>query len=269
MEWFTIVLSSLLGAISPVGVILDNVVASNLRSQLSGVEQLAVRIDNTPSHQVLQGKIDRVRIASRGVEPIENLRIEAIELETDPIDLDISRLQQGGLQPLIESLRKPLQGGIHLIIKESDLNVALQSPNIKAQLQQLINRFLPAQAPKFELLSVRLDFSENNRLGVQVQLQEAEEEGVTGDHLDLASEVRFQVIEGRSLQLLDLSGTLNGRKLSQRFLNGLTEGINQQLDLRKLETQGIVARILQLNLDQDTLDLAVFFRLNPDEESQK
>ncbi|MGB5771982.1 MAG: DUF2993 domain-containing protein, partial [Crocosphaera sp.] len=51
MEWFTILLSSFITIISPVGLIVDRVVADALRSQVAGVEELAVRIDNTPSYQ--------------------------------------------------------------------------------------------------------------------------------------------------------------------------------------------------------------------------
>ncbi|MGH2415639.1 MAG: LmeA family phospholipid-binding protein, partial [Microcystaceae cyanobacterium] len=79
MEFLTIFLSSLLAAISPAGLILETVVENTLRDRVEAVEQLEVRIDNTPSYQVLQGKVDRVRIASRGVEPIPHLRIEALE----------------------------------------------------------------------------------------------------------------------------------------------------------------------------------------------
>ena len=85
MEWLAIILSGILAAISPAGVILDRLAADALRSQVAGVEELAVRIDNTPSYQVLQGKIQRVRLASRGLEPIPQLRLAVLELDTDPL----------------------------------------------------------------------------------------------------------------------------------------------------------------------------------------
>lgn len=264
MEWFTILLSSVITAISPVGLIVDTVVAESLRSQVADVEKLAVRVDNTPSYQPLQGKIDRIRLASRGIEPLENLRIESFELETDPIDLDLKRLQEpGGIKNIQASLNKPFQGAFRLVVKEKDINDALGSSNIKAQLQTLVDTLLPPQAPQFEILSLRLNFIEENRLGLDVKLQQAAEEGETGNRLAITAEVGFQVEKGRSIQLVDLNATLNEQQLSQRFLNLLTTGINERLDLATFEERGIVARILRLNLDEETLDIVAFIRLNP------
>ncbi|MEA5510281.1 DUF2993 domain-containing protein [Crocosphaera sp. UHCC 0190] len=264
MEWFTILLSSFIAAITPVGFIVDTVVANTLRAQVAGVEELAVRVDNTPSYQPIQGKVDRIRIASRGLEPIENLRIDSFELETDPLDFDLNRIQQpGGIKKLRESLRKPFQGAFRMVIKETDLNQALESPNIKVQIQKLLDQVLPPQAPRFEIVKLRLNFLQENRLGLEVELKQEAEEGQESNQLDITAEVSFQVEGGRSIKLIDLSATLNERKLSQRFLGLLTEGINQQLDLAIFENQGFIARILKLNLNEDTLDIVAFFRLNP------
>ena len=60
-----------------------------------------------------------------------------------------------------------------------------------------------------------------------------------------------------------MSATLNKRKLSKRFLNFLTIGINEKLNLKNLEKQGIVARILELHINNNMLKVATFFRLDP------
>ena len=264
MEWFTILLSSVITAISPGGLIVDTVVADTLRSQVADVEDLAVRVDNTPSYQLLQGKIDRIRIASRGIEPIKNLRIESFELETDPVDLDLNRLQQSGsINKIQASLNKPFQGAFRLVIKESDLNQALASFNIKEQLQTLIDSLLPPQAPQFKILTLRLNFLEENRIGLAVELEQVAEEGEAANQLAIAAEAGFTIEKGRSIKLTDLTATLNDRQLSQRFLGLLTTGINERLDLAIFEERGIIARILRLKLDEETLEIAAFFRLNP------
>jgi hypothetical protein len=264
MEWFTILLSSLITVISPVGLIIDTVVADTIRSQVAGVEELAVRIDNTPSYQAIQGKVDRISIASRGVEPIPNLRIELFELETDPININLDELQKpGGLTKIRESLREPLQGAFHVIIKEDDINKALQAPNVKSQLQKIIDRLIPPGVSKFEIINLQLEFLEKNRLGITVKLQQLSEEGEKQDELNLNINVGFQVKKGRSIELLELTAILNDRKISQRFIAPLVQGFNEQLDLETFEKQGVIARILQLNISEDTLDLAAFVRLNP------
>ena len=136
MEVFTIFLSSLITIISPLGFVVDSVVAEQLRSQVKSVETLAVRVYNTPSYQPVAGKVDRIRIASRGVEIIDNLRIDTLELETDPLDLNINKIQSlSGIKSIQSSLNQPFQGGIRLVIKEDDLNFALESSGIRNRIR--------------------------------------------------------------------------------------------------------------------------------------
>jgi hypothetical protein len=93
MEFFTILVSSLLALVSPVGLVVDQIALNAIRSQFEKVDQLQVRVDNAPSYQLLQGKVERVRIAGRGLQ-LKQIRIAAIELETDPINLDPRSLGQ-------------------------------------------------------------------------------------------------------------------------------------------------------------------------------
>lgn len=266
MEWLTIALSSLLTIIAPVGLILDTVVAERIRSQVADVEHLAVRIDNVPSHQVLAGKVERIRIASRGIYPISNLRIEAIELESDPIEINLERLQQGGKNALTESLRQPVQTAVRLEINEADINHALQSPEIKAKLQTLINQLVPNQEEintKFELLNISCQFLPKNRISTQIQLQQSNSDNREIRPLEIILEVGLNIVNGHSLELVEPSGSINGRKLSTRLLNGFAEGLNDKLDLRILEDKGILVRVLQWQIDQESVNLAAFIRVNP------
>ena len=56
-------------------------------------------------------------------------------------------------------------------------------------------------------------------------------------------------------------GAINKRKVSQRFLNRLINRITEDLDLHSLESQGILSRILQLEINEDNLNLSAFVRL--------
>jgi len=131
MEFITILLSSLLTILTPAGLILEKTAENNLRSQFSQVQQLKVRVDNAPSHQLLQGKVEKVRIAGRGLQlKRQNIRIALLELETDPIAFDASNL--GSRLP---QLKRPLQGGMRLIFNQDDVNNALKSSNVLEKLQ--------------------------------------------------------------------------------------------------------------------------------------
>jgi hypothetical protein len=267
MEWFVIILSSLLSAITPAGMIIDSVVENNLRDRVEDVEQLDVRVDNAPSYQLLQGKIDRLRIASRGVRPIHDLRIAVAELETDPIDVDLQRLQSEGAKALPQALRQPFRGAFRVVVTEDDLDRALQSPRIKSQLEELISRFVARSGEgtpqPFKILNADLDFLDDNRFDLSVQLQRAERQNNNSEPVEIKLEVGLNLIEGRSLQLIAPQGTVNGRKLSTRLLRGFAQGLNEQLDLRRFEKRGITARLLQFNLTQEELNFAAFVRVAP------
>jgi hypothetical protein len=108
MEFLTILLSSLLGLIVPVGIVIDQTASSNIRSRFLKIEELQVRIDNLPTHQLLQGRINRVRIAGRSLQlRHRGIDITALELETDAIELDIHNRTRK--QP---KLKQPLQVGL-------------------------------------------------------------------------------------------------------------------------------------------------------------
>lgn len=265
MEWFTIALSSLLTLLVPAGAIVDSVLADNIRSRVNKVEQLSVRVDNTPGYQALQGKVDRVRIAGRGLYPVEGLRVEAIDLETDPLSVDLGRLQQKKAK-LNEALRKPASGALRLVLTEEDLNKALQAPEIKARVQAVIDRAVPRREEtgnqSFQLQSARVDLRENNRVAIAIEVRSGRD-GQLSDPINLSLEVGLNVIDGRKLELLEPSGTLNGRRLSSRILRGFADGIAERFDANTLSKDGIFARLLQLQIDGDKLQVAVFARLDP------
>ena len=264
MEILTIVLSALLGVLAPIGFIADSIVANNLRQRIEGAEVLAVRIDNEPSYQLIQGKVNKVRIATRNLELIPDLIINTLEIETDAIDLDINTLQQGE-NSFNRSLRKPLQGGVRLVITEADLNRALKSPRINAILQQGVNQAF--NATNYKLLNPQINLLDNNRIAASATIDRGEE----STPLDIMFELGINVMEGRKLELVDIEASIRGRRLPRRFLASFARGINERLDLRRLDERGITAVLLQLETKEEKLNIAGFFAIDGsklDEEEQ-
>lgn len=130
-----------------------------VRSQFARVEKLQVRIDNPPSHQILQGKVQKVRIAGRGLQVKQlNIRPAVLELETDPINLDISSLRRGSLK-----LEQPLQAEIRLVFNSQDINQALKSLVVVNRLQNLGLNILqtPSSQQRLQAINPRLEFLPN------------------------------------------------------------------------------------------------------------
>lgn len=257
MEFLTILLSSLLALVSPVGLVVDKVIANNLRSRLSKAEQLEVRVDNAPSYQLAQGKVERVRVAGRGLWVTPDMRIGALEVETDPINVNLQRLTGKGQKSPKDSLEQPAQAGVRLILTEDDINKALRSPTLTEQWRRLGIILSGGASQPYQLIDPRVDFLDNNRLRFQVELQR---EGVKKIAFLVESGLGFSA--GHTIQLIEPIIAIDGRSLSPRVVSGFAEGISRRFNLRSLEQGGITARVLQLKIDNRELELAAFVRVD-------
>ncbi|MGI0487103.1 DUF2993 domain-containing protein [Pantanalinema rosaneae CENA516] len=255
MDILTIVLSSLLGLVSPVGVVTDQVVAATIRDQLDSVEELRVRIDNAPNYDIVQGKADRIRIAGRGVFPLKDLRLAVVELETDPVNLNRRRLQRGRLR-----LQEPFRAGVRLVVTEADINQALRSPNVLKRLQRLARQFLGSQAGDYTIQNSQVEFLANQRVRLQTELQSMG----SPDRLAIEVESGLDIVAGRQLRLLQPTVQLNGTAVPEAIVIAVTDRLPSMLDLQQLEASGITARVLQFKLDDNQAELAAFVQVTPE-----
>ncbi|MEL6927737.1 MAG: DUF2993 domain-containing protein [Cyanobacteria bacterium J06600_6] len=278
MEILTIVLASLLSLGSGGGLVLDKIAQGKIRQQVISIEEQRVRIDNQPNYRVVQGKVGRVRIASRGVRIEPGIRIAELDLETDPLAVKLDEINLSSIDRLRESLVTPATGAARLVLHETDLNQALQSKKVRQQLQQTLNRLIASRAGsnniRYEISEVQLDLRPKNRLQLAFQLsrprpQQASDLSRLGTsrpqnpsrELIISLELSLRVMNGQTIRLLDPKGTVNGRPMSPRLLNGFATGISDHLNLNTLEADGILARILQLEISEDNLELVSFVRL--------
>lgn len=279
MEILTIVLAGLLGIGSSGGIVLDKIAQGKIRSQVISVEQQAVRIDNQPNYRAAEGKLARVRIASRGVRIKPGIRIASLDLETDPLAVKLAKLKLSNIDRLRESLTVPAAGAVKVVLTEKDLNQALQSNEIQAQLQNTLNRLIASRAGStnisYQLADIQLKLRPKNRLQVSFKLSRPtknlnlESNATPGTYqtknpsreLAISLELTLKVINGKKVRILNPQGTVNGRPMSSRLLNGFATGISDRLNLNTLSEDGILARILQLEINEDNLQLISFVRL--------
>jgi hypothetical protein len=266
MEFFTALLASLLTLGSPVGYVLDQVTADNFRSRLYRVEQLQVRIDNTPNYQVAQGHIDRLRLASRGAWVTPELRLDALELETDPIDLDLSRLSSSSsrdssstsgnndnLAPFPPGLfRTPLQAGVRLVITEADLQQALQSPKVQSLIQEIARGFLGSEAETISI-NPQIKFLDKGRFQLQIDLQTPNNPVIK---VDLVA--GLTVVDGSQLRLESPVLKINGSPLPNAVVMAISNTLLDRFDLKNIPSRGIIFRLLQLHISPGQLEIAAF-----------
>ena len=259
-----------MGLLLPAGMIADKLAADAIRNQLADSESLLVRIDNTPSYQILQGRIDRVRIAGRGVMPLEDVRIAELELETDAIALNPSAIRQG-----IVELERPFQGGIRVVITEADINQALQSEQVVERLRDLsFSLALPGQpgaADAYRFENPQIDFLGDQTLRFQVTLQAQSGESAVPESSTLSNQSIQVVLEAGinrvsrdQFAIVNPVLTVNGEALPAELINAFVEGVNRQLNLRHLEEDGLTVRFLQWEISEADLAIAAFVRLEPE-----
>jgi LmeA-like phospholipid-binding len=262
MELIAILLSGITALFSLGGVVIDKNVEIALRSQLDHVEQLQVRADNAPNYQIINGKIDKIRVAGRGLWVTKDFRIDTLEVETDPIAVDLKAVQADGNSPKASSLQQPIQAGLKLKFGEADLNNFLKSPDAIAQLQKMTTRTLGGAAAgslnkDYQITNPQVRFLGNNRLGLKASLKDA-----SGETLAIDLETGIGVTGGRKFELLDPTATVGGTPVPPFLLSGLTAGLSERLNVDMLEQRGVTARILQFKVNPGQLELAVFVRLS-------
>lgn len=260
MELITIILSALLGVAGSGGVVVDTLAEAALRNQLAGAETLQVRIDNVPNYQLASGRIEHTWIAARGVETrqLPGLRIDSIDIETDAVDVDLGRLQQGALV-----LDEPAQTALRLRLNDDDLNAFLQSSLVQGWLDTL-EFTLPGAAGQRErnrygLANPSLEFLEGDRFRVVVDLQDR----VTQENIAIVVELGLAILNGHRFALVDPTITVDGEDTPPQLLESFVQGAQERLTLRRLETLGVVARVIDFKVRDNELDVAIFAKIEP------
>ncbi len=262
MELIAILLSGLTALFSLGGVVVDKNVETALLSQLDHVEQLQVRTDNAPVHQIINGKIDKVRIAGRGLWVTKDLRIDTLDVETDPIAVNLKAIQTDGNNPRSASLQQPIQAGVKFKFNEEDLNNFLKSPDVVARLQKMTTSTLGGAASSlnkdYQVTNPQVKFLANNRMGFSAELKDPG----SGEKLAIVFETGVSVIGGRKFQLVEPTAMVGGTQVPQFLMAGLTAGLSESLNLDMLEQRGVTARILQFKVNPRQLELAAFIRIS-------
>ncbi|MBM0743865.1 DUF2993 domain-containing protein [Phormidium sp. CLA17] len=289
MQIFILILSSLISVLSPVNFGIDKVAESTIRAQFKSVEQLKVRVDNTPVHNAISGKVDKIRIAGRGLFPLEGVRIDTLEFETDPINVNVKALRKEKRT----ELQAPLGVGMRLVIREEDLLTALQAPVVQQQIQKLLRglnnsnakqtKAEPSRTPEtglpqqiqelrtkldeYRILNPKVEFLPGGRIKLEVEVEEVK----TAEKLKVEAESGITFAEGQRLTLIKPALKLNGVELPEQIIQAfatdfLSRFKPEQLgnlpgNLGQVKWSQLTARVIKLQVKDKKLELVAFLRL--------
>lgn len=290
MQIFILILSSLISVLSPVNFGIDKVAESTIRGQFKKVEQLKVRVDNTPVHNAIGGKIDKIRIAGRGLFPLEGIRIDTLEFETDPININVKALRKEKKT----ELQAPLGVGIRLVIREEDLISALRSPVVQQEIQKLLRGLsnsnskqaqmepsgdaertgipqqiqdLRTKLDEYRILNPNVEFLPGGRIRLQVEIEEIK----TAQKFKIEAESGITFAEGQRLTLTRPVLKLNGEELPEQIIQAFATDLFNRFKLEQLsglpgslgqvKWSQLTARVIKLEVKDKKLELVAFLRL--------
>ncbi|MGQ9869242.1 LmeA family phospholipid-binding protein [Leptodesmis sp.] len=293
MEIFILILSSLISVLSPANFAADKIAESTIRSQFKQVEVLKVRIDNAPVFNVANGKVDKIRIAGRGFFPVEDVRIDTLEVETDPIDVERRQLFD---KPTRVVLQRPLGVAARIVITKEDVIRALKSKVVADAIQRLIDSRdrqqdnqpaqpkppsessnqpeqnrppeQPRQPSRLQQIRTRIDqyrvqdpkveFLPNQRVAVQAEIVDLKTSAV----LKIQAETGFDILEQRQIRFTDPTITLNGQPLTAEAARNFADRLAEQLDVKRYAALlNVRAKILKASINEGRLELAGFLQL--------
>lgn len=250
MELLSTLLTIIISTLGVGGYVVNNLLINNIKKNSQQVGEIQVRVNSIPTYQLLGGKIDSLQMSIKQWQPRKSIVFDLVELETDGIQLNPLAVtnQQGNWRQL---LKTPVNVAGRVIITQDNLNRLLKSP----EAESLIGRM----GERIKIADLNVDLQANNRIRIDSKAKLP----IRGEELlNVSLEFTLTVAKGHKLEIKNIAGTLNNRPLSSKLLNELVESINDRLTLRQWEKEGITARLLRLNTNENQLEIAGFIHLD-------
>ena len=265
MEILVSILSSLLAIATSVNLIGDVVLKNEIRSQVEEVETIAIRIDNAPNYQIFDGKVQRVRIATRDLKINPEVQFKVLEFDIDRIDFDLKEFLEGDLFldldeeiPTIrlrQLFQQPLKMATRIVFTQEQLDSILKSPTINVPLSERLTVILNSVSKsneEFVVSQFQLDLLDNDRVALRMKIIDLERED--RGEIDVDLELGVKVVGGHSFQFFDAKVWVDG--VPEPPEAKIEQTIARPLTFKILEELGIKIRILHLNSSQDELEFA-------------
>ncbi|MGI0485019.1 DUF2993 domain-containing protein [Pantanalinema rosaneae CENA516] len=222
---------------------ISKVAEVGIASQLDDVEELNVDIRTDPG-KVIQGQVDSVAIAGKGMVMQQDLRVESIEINTDQIAINPLSVVFGDIE-----LTRPTEAETHVVLTQVDLNRALNSDYLRSKMQNL-QITVEGQPVTIKPEQITLQLPGDGKFvldATMLILQTGESKQV---HATTIPHIKDRG-ERISLEILSAEGQGLNSELVTALLNELT----QLLDLRNFELQGMSLRLKGLDVQPGRLVL--------------
>ncbi len=215
-----------------------------IASQLDEVKNVNVNVAADPL-QIVQGEVEAVVIEGEGMVMQQDLRIEAMKLQTNKISIDPLKAAFGKIE-----LRQPTQATAEVVLQEQDINRALNSNYLRDKLQNLQIQ-VDQQPMTLETCQVSFWLPGDRKVGVSAEVVYQE----TGEHQQVAfTALPQKSADGQRLVLSQVQYS-EGKEISPELTAALLDKVSQLLDLRNFELEGMTLQLQDFQVNQTNITL--------------
>ncbi len=227
------------------GQALNKIAELALSSQLEEKDRLQVEIDTSPD-KLANGELESLSIEGEGLVIETDLRVQALEIYLKTIAVKPLKALTGNIE-----LTQPAEGNARLVLTETDLNRAFNSPELRAKIN-VLDTYLSTEQVKLTVPQKRCQLREDGTVAVSA-LVELQPSGETKEVVFTATP---QVAPGgRSVVLEDLQYE-PGKEISEDLTQAFLDKAEKMLDLHNFEKQGLALRIRHLTVEAGRITLS-------------
>jgi hypothetical protein len=223
---------------------LSKIAEVGISSQLDAVE--ALDVDIKTDSKLIQGELESVEIAGKGMVMQNDLRIEEMNLQTGNIAIDPLRAVFGSIE-----LTRPTEATAEVTLTESDINRAFNSDYIGQKLQNLD---ISVGDRSFQAKAQNINFSlpSKDKVALEADILLSP----TGE----SKQVAFSAIprispDGQAVSLENIDYKSDSANFSSQLTDALLDRTSELLNLANFELPGIDLKLKQIKVETGKMTL--------------
>ena len=223
---------------------LNKIAKLALSSQLEEADNLDVKIKTNPE-KLANGELESLSVDGSGLIIETDLRLQVLQIEMKAITVAPLKALTGNIK-----LTQPTEGSARVVLTETDLNRAVNSPELRAKID-VLDTYLSQGQTKLTVPQKKCQFREDGTVAVEalVELQPS------GETTEVAFTTTPQIAHGgRSVVLEDVRYE-PGKEVSEELTQAFLDKARKMLDLRNFEKQGLALRIHDLIVENGQITL--------------
>lgn len=224
--------------------VISTAVEMGLSSQLDEVEKIHVDV-HTNLMDVVQGHANSVSIAAQGMVIKKDIRVQEMEMQTDPIDINPLSAIFGELK-----LDNPANAIVRVVLTEKDINCAINSKYVRSQMP-FLELNVKEKVVTFKLREMEVNLLDNCRIKISgnTKIEETDKSSLLGFRASIYPATATHPI------LLESFECAPGQSISLDIVCALINQIQELINLPYFEFEGTAFKLNSLEVKEGELTL--------------